>query len=243
VSEILTPQCIRLAACCCVCCRACCRVCCRVCCRYMQDFILSLLIKALEKEVKVLINTATYCNTLQHIATLCLWIEVCEKEAGSLNWNKSLNLEKKRLVRTESICEARGVGDACTNPLIVSSEESGIQLFYKLCHSDDTLAAPMMLRHMAHMNIIWHIWCSDPLLVSQICTGRHTCTGRSSRNPRTSSREWRYLETEGAAQQRCGRRHVRKQHSSWRHAHEQDLQWRAKGNPGTRSDNERDGLV
>jgi len=62
---------------------------------------------------------------------------------------------------------------------------------------------------------------------------RPSDTGRSSQN----------VGTGGAAQQWCGRRHVRKRHSSWRHAHEQDLLWRAKGNPRTRSDNERDGLV
>jgi len=50
-------------------------------------------------------------------------------------------------------------------------------------------------------------------------------------------------ETGRAAQHRCGRRHVYKQDSSWGHACEQDLLWRAKGNPKTRSDNERDGLV
>jgi len=76
---------------------------------------------------------------------------------GIPNKRKKKKLKKKRLVCTESICEAREVGDACTNPLIVSSGKSGKQLFCKLCHSDDKLAAPMMLRHMAHMNIIWHL--------------------------------------------------------------------------------------
>ena len=59
----------------------------------------------------------------------------------------------------KSICEARGGEDACTNPLIVSSAESSIQLFCKLCHSDDTCGTYDV---------------SDPSLVFQICTGRHT---------------------------------------------------------------------
>jgi len=46
------------------------------------------------------------------------------------------NIKNKRFLCTESICEARGSGDACTNPLIMSSGESSIQLSCKHCCSD-----------------------------------------------------------------------------------------------------------
>ena len=193
----------------------------------------------------------------------CTYVDCCKKvsppKGFPLGFSKSIKWRKGKTWKTTSIFENIGVffqRGSSSSGEINGSIDSYIHTYMHIyihthihthsythththTHTHTLILYDTCLLGLPSLSLAWD-------LDEQVTIGRasHHRTSKSSRSPRAISRESRYIETERAAQQRRGRRHVHERHlPSWRHAHEQDLPWRTKGSPWTRSDNKRDSLV